>query len=102
MKFPRRAALAAAAGFTVAEAAVVARRRGFWIGAETVVRCRSGHLFTTLWIPGGSLKAIRLGPRRLQCCPVQGHWTLVTPVRISDLTPAERQFASQHRDLPVP
>ena len=102
MKRPGRAALAVAAGLTVAEAAVVARRRGSWIGAETVVRCRSGHVFTTLWIPGGSLKAIRLGPWRLQRCPVEAHWTLITPVRISDLTPAERQFAAQHRDLPVP
>jgi len=97
-----RVGLALAAGLTVAEAAFVARRRGSWTGAETVVRCRQGHLFTTLWIPGGSLKTVRLGPWRLQRCPVEGHWTLVTPVRISDLTLAERQSASQNRDLPIP
>ena len=34
------------------EAAVVARRRGYLFGVNTVVRCLSGHLFTTLWVPG--------------------------------------------------
>ena len=29
-------------------------------GRNVVVRCRQGHLFTTIWIPGGSLKALRL------------------------------------------
>jgi len=26
--------------------------RGYPIGGRLVVRCRQGHLFTTLWIPG--------------------------------------------------
>jgi hypothetical protein len=33
---------------------IVARRRGYMVGTSTIVRCRSGHLFTTIWIPGVS------------------------------------------------
>ena len=102
MKPSHRAGLVFAAAVTLAEAVVVARRRGSWLDANTVVRCRSGHLFTTLWIPGGSLKAIRLGPWRLQHCPVGGHWTLVTPVRASELTTAERRSAARQHDFPIP
>ena len=40
---------------------VVMRRRGYSVGGRTVVRCRRGHLFSTLWVPGASLKAVRLG-----------------------------------------
>ena len=82
---------------------VAARRMGYSrIGGDTVVRCRAGHLFTTLWIPGASLKAIRLGMSRFQYCPVGKHWTLVTPVRDSELTDEDREFASQHHDARVP
>jgi hypothetical protein len=85
-----------------AEIAVLVRRRGFVLGANTVVRCRDGHLFTTLWIPGGSLKSIRLGWWRVQRCPVGKHWSLVTPAKVSHLTDAERQLADEHRDLRIP
>ncbi len=81
---------------------LVARRRGNAIGRDTVVRCLQGHLFTTIWLPGGSLKAVRFGWWRLQRCPVGEHWTVVTPVRDSDLTDAERWFAEQHRDVRIP
>jgi hypothetical protein len=83
-------------------ATVVARRLGYNLGGDVVVRCLGGHLFTTIWIPGGSFKAIRLGWIRLQHCPVGAHWTLVTPVRDSDLTDRERWIANQYHDLPVP
>jgi hypothetical protein len=86
----------------VAETMVVARRRGFLFGASTVVRCRDGHLFTTLWIPGGSLKALRLGWWRLQRCPVGRHWSLVTPVKVSGLTDEDRRLAALRRDVPIP
>lgn len=49
------------------------------LGGEMVVRCRQGHLFTTLWIPGLSVKGLRLGPIRIQRCPVGHHWTIVGP-----------------------
>jgi hypothetical protein len=76
--------------------------RGYGIGGNVVVRCRRGHLFTTIWIPGGSLKAIRLGWVRIQRCPVGGHWDLVTPVRLSELTDEERQSAERCHDVRVP
>jgi hypothetical protein len=101
MKSARGRALGAAAGLAIAEAVLVARRRGFLFGADTVVRCRAGDLFTTLWIPGASLKAIRLGRWRLQRCPVGRHWTIVTPVRAADLTAKERRRAAAQHDLRI-
>jgi hypothetical protein len=84
-------------------ATITARRMGYpGIGGDTIVRCRAGHLFTTLWVPGASLKAVRLGMTRFQYCPVGKHWTLVTPVRDSELTDEDRQVASQHHDARVP
>jgi hypothetical protein len=85
-----------------AEALVVARRRGSLIAADSVVRCRKGHLFTTIWIPGGSLKAVRLGWWRFQRCPVGRHWSLVTPVRETDLSEEDRRLAAQRHDVRIP
>ena len=59
---------------------------GYRFGADVVVRCRDGHLFTTTWIPLASFKAIRLGLVRLQYCPVGQHITFVTLLKDSDLT----------------
>ena len=83
-------------------ATVLARRRGFGVGGNCIVRCRQGHLFTTLWIPGASVTSVRLGWFRLQWCPVGRHWSLVTPVRSSDLTEDERAHALASRDLRLP
>jgi hypothetical protein len=85
-----------------AEVAVLSCRRGYVLGANTVVRCRSGHLFTTIWVPGVSLKSVRLGWWRYQRCPVGNHWTLVTPAKVSELTEEELQVAAQHRDVRIP
>jgi hypothetical protein len=65
---------------------------------EVIVRCRDGHVFTTIWIPGMSLKAIRLGRIRWQRCPVGDHLTFVTPVDYADLTERERRMARQFHD----
>jgi hypothetical protein len=81
---------------------VVSRRRGYPGGGMVVVRCNQGHLFTTMWVPLASFKAIRLGGVRLQRCPVGNHLAFVTRVRPEDLTEEERLFAEQHRDLPIP
>ena len=81
---------------------VIARRRGYNMGGNVVVRCRRGHLFTTLWIPGVSLKALRLGWHRLQWCPVGRHWSLVSPVNPRELDDDARLAATVHRDLPLP
>ncbi|HZV27332.1 MAG TPA: hypothetical protein VFG00_13690 [Acidothermaceae bacterium] len=85
-----------------AELAVLSRRRGYVLGTNTVVRCRNGHLFTTIWIPGVSLKSVRLGWWRYQKCPVGNHWTFVTPMKMSELTEEELQRAAEHRDVRIP
>jgi hypothetical protein len=83
-------------------ATLLLRRRGYKLGGETIVRCRAGHLFTTIWIPLASLKAIRLGWWRFQRCPVGNHWTLVRPVNESELTPAQLESARAVRDIRIP
>lgn len=83
--------------------ALIARKRGYsGIGGNTIVRCTTGHLFTTIWVPGGSLKAIRLGWKRFQYCPVGRHWAMVTPVKDGTLSREELAFAKEHHDLRIP
>ena len=94
----RRALLAAAVLVEVA----VLRARGYGLGGNVVVRCRRGHLFTTIWIPGASFKSVRLGWWRLQRCPVGRHWTIVTPVDRAELPEAERQLAAERKDVQIP
>lgn len=83
------------------EATALKLRAGRFAG-NVVVRCRQGHLFTTIWIPGASLKSARLGWWRFQRCPVGRHWSLVTPVRESELTEDERRIAGETRDIRIP
>jgi hypothetical protein len=83
-------------------ATLVARRRGYPLGGNVVVRCRRGHLFTTIWIPGVSLKSLRLGWWRVQWCPVGRHWTIVHPVRPADLSWRQRRSADAHHDVQLP
>ncbi len=87
--------------------AVLIEVAGLWLRAHTlggkvVVRCRKGHLFTTIWIPAASVKSLRLGWWRLQRCPVGHHWSLVTPVNEADLTDEQKRVASEHRDIRIP
>jgi hypothetical protein len=100
----RKRRLAVTAGVVAAYAVgtVVARRQGYSFGRNVPVRCRQGHFFTTTWIPGVSLKAVRLGFWRVQWCPVGRHIDLVRLVKHADLSPAEREFAAEHHDVPVP
>ena len=77
-------AVGVAAGGTL-----IARRLGYNLGVNTVVRCRKGHMFSTIWIPGVKLKELDLVVARVQRCPVGKHWSLVVPVREKDLTEAE-------------
>lgn len=90
------------AALVLALGTLIARRLGYKVGGNTVVRCRRGHLFTTLWIPGVRLKAIDLGIARIQHCPVGKHWSLVVPVRDADLSDEERRSAAEHHDIRVP
>jgi hypothetical protein len=96
----RKAAAAAIAA--AVPATLLLRRRGYKLGRDTIVRCRAGHLFTTIWIPLASLKAIRLGPYRFGRCPVGNHWTLIHPVNESELSDQERAEAHTHRDVRIP
>lgn len=96
----RLALILGAAGVLVETIAIT--RRGYPIAGNVVVRCRSGHVFTTIWVPGASIKSVRLGPWRVQRCPVGGHWSLVTPVRRTDLTAKERRAADKTRDARIP
>ena len=81
---------------------IVAVKQGYSFGQSVPVRCRRGHLFTTTWIPGASLKALRLGLWRVQWCPVGRHFDLVRLVKEADLSPAELEFAAEHHDIPIP
>jgi len=81
---------------------VLARRGGYLAAGGVVVRCNQGHLFSTVWIPGASFKAIRLGMVRIQRCPVGDHLAFVTPVRYDELTEEERRIADGNRDGPLP
>lgn len=76
--------------------------RGYPVGGNIVVRCRRGHLFTTLWIPGVSVKAVRLGWWRIQRCPVGKHWSIVTPVKPSELTEDDERLARERQDVRLP
>jgi hypothetical protein len=97
----RRFALVVAAAAVLVEAVAI-RRLGYPFAGNVVVRCQRGHVFTTIWVPGASIKSLRLGPWRVQRCPVGGHWSLVTPVRRAELTAKERRAADETRDVRVP
>jgi len=77
-------------------------RSGYGIGGNVVVRCGKGHLFTTIWLPGASVKSLRLGPRRFQYCPVGHHWSLVKLVRESDLSGRQLCAARSRKDVRIP
>ena len=80
----------------------IARALGYGVGGNTVVRCRRGHLFTTIWIPGASVKSVRLGWWRVQRCPVGNHWSIVSPVKEDDLSDDEKRVAAEYRDTRIP
>jgi hypothetical protein len=101
-KGKRRLAIFAGVVVGYVAGTIVLSRQGYALGKDTIVRCRQGHLFTTVWIPGASLKALRLGYWRVQWCPVGRHVALVRLVKDADLTEAERTFARSHHDIPVP
>lgn len=100
--------LAAGMRILVAVAAVsiaitlIGRRRGYSFGRNTIARCRRGHLFTTTWIPGASVKSVRLGWWRFQYCPLGRHWTLVVPVKESDLSTEDAERARSVHDINLP
>jgi hypothetical protein len=97
----RRRAVILALVATLVEALAV-KLRGYRIAGNVVVRCREGHLFTTIWIPGASLKSLRFGWWRFQRCPVGSHWSMVSPISESDLSEREKRTAHESRDIRIP
>jgi len=97
----RRRALVVGVAVILVETGAVWLRAGR-PGGNVVVRCHSGHLYSTIWIPAASLKSVRLGWWRLQRCPVGKHWSIVTPVRESDLSEQEKRSARDNKDVRIP
>jgi hypothetical protein len=85
----RRRRLAVALAATVVGEVIIPKRRGYRFGS-VIVRCGRGHLYSTIWLPAASVKSLRLGPWRVQRCPVGHHWSLVTQVDPATLTADER------------
>lgn len=96
-----RRSLPFVAGTMVLEA-IVMRLLGYRVGTHVVVRCRAGHMYSTIWIPGASVKALRLGIWRVQWCPVGRHWSIVKPVREAALGEDELAAAREQRDIRLP
>jgi len=101
-KRKRRLVTGAIIGAGYVAGTIVAVRQGYSFGLSVPVRCRQGHLFSTTWIPGVSVKSLRLGLWRIQWCPVGRHVDLVRLVKVGDLSPAELESAAEHHDIPVP
>lgn len=53
-----------------------------------IVRCSRGGYYKTRWVSLVSFKAVRLGPYRLQRCPVHRRWELASIVPESELISA--------------
>jgi len=81
---------------------VAAKRMGYTFGGNVVVKCYSGHVFSTIWIPGGSLKSLRLGFWRVQWCPVGKHVTLVHPLKDAEVTEEVQEAAAAEHDVRIP
>jgi hypothetical protein len=69
---------------------------------ERPVRCSAGHVFTTIWVPLGSLKAVRLGWRRFQYCPAGRHWAMVAPLDQGSAPREELEAAARVHDVRIP
>jgi hypothetical protein len=66
------------------------------------VRCSAGHVFTTIWVPLASFKAVRLGWKRWQYCPVGHHWAMVSMLDENTTTAEELAEAAQVHDARIP
>jgi len=67
------------------------------------VRCSRGHLYTSTWVNGGSLKAVRTGVgRRYQRCPVGRHWAMTVRLDPENLSEDEHEQAAAIHDLRIP
>ncbi len=69
---------------------------------RTIVASECGHFYATIWIDFMSFKAVRLGGKRLQRCPVCRKRAWVSPADTSRLTAEELRQAQQTLDSPIP
>lgn len=69
---------------------------------DRVVKCSEGHLYTTMWVPMVSLKALRFGQQRFQYCPIDKHWSWVERVDEAKLPTEELKEAMAHHDINIP
>lgn len=69
---------------------------------RTIVRCDSGALYSTIWLPLISFKAVRFGSARLQRCPVHRRWERATQIDVTALTDDERRRAVSTVDVGIP
>lgn len=72
------------------------------VPTPAIVRCSRGAYYETLWVPFVSVRAIRLGPQRLQRCPVHRRWEMTRIVPDGDLTPQVLREARTHLAGRVP
>ncbi|KAH8660154.1 hypothetical protein BX600DRAFT_54557 [Xylariales sp. PMI_506] len=68
---------------------------------DQIVRCGDGHLYTTIWVPMVSFKALRFGSQRYQWCPVGHHFSLIGKAQIGELTMEEMEEASRIHDISI-
>ncbi|MYW96431.1 hypothetical protein G3I59_38915 [Amycolatopsis rubida] len=68
----------------------------------TIVQCGQGHYFSTIWLPLVSFKAVRLGDRRLQRCPVCRRFRSVVRVSADQLSAEELRAAEALKDSRLP
>jgi hypothetical protein len=68
---------------------------------RAIVQCSRGAYYETVWFPFVSFKAIRLGTRRFQKCPVHERWEIARLVPEEEWTPAVIAQAEAHRDSNV-
>lgn len=81
--------------FASLRAPLIRRRLPIYARRMAVVRCGRGGLFETKWIPYVSFKAVRLGSRRWQRCPVHGRWEMIERVDPATLSRQEREQAAR-------
>jgi hypothetical protein len=69
---------------------------------DVPVQCSAGHLFTTIWAPMVSLKAVRLGWERWQYCPVGHHWATVHRLDDGTASADDLNSAALVHDVRIP
>lgn len=68
---------------------------------DPVVECSQEHRYRSLWVPGGSLKAVRWFNRRFQWCPVGRHWSWTRRIDAGQLSEDQLSAANAVHDFRV-